>query len=53
MTDGFKAEKNQEASKAFTAFLTSPVFAKHLKPGHVLPLFLCLVLQQSTPFRHK
>lgn len=42
--------KNQEASKAFTAFLTSSVFAKHLKPDHVLPLFLWLVLQQSTLF---
>jgi len=38
----------QRASKPFTAFLTSSVFAKRPKPGHVLPLFLCLVLQQST-----
>lgn len=40
--------KNQQASEAFMAFLTSSVFAKHLKLDHALPLFLCLFLQWVT-----
>lgn len=42
--------KNQQASEAFMAFLTSSVFAKHLKLDHALPPFLCLFLQWGTLF---